>query len=272
VGKTSGWWGLLLFAGQEARVKEAIVKEYVTLPIESVIPYERNPRNNDQAVDAVAESIRQVGYRAKIIVDENNVIIAGHTRLKALKKLGWKEVEVQRELDMTEEQKRKYRLLDNKVGEIATWNLELLDWELEDLDFEGFDFGFEDLDIDEPDMPEEEDDKYTNVVNIPQYEPSNECPKIDDLVDTKKYNELMKEIVAADLPDDIDLFLKFAAARHIGFNYKRIADFYAHQSADIQKLMENSALVIIDVDDAIKNGFTELTKRLDEIEASDDEK
>lgn len=126
------------------------MNEIVKLKLSEIIPYERNPRKNDASVDDVAESIRQVGYRQKIIVDENNVIIAGHTRWKALQKLGWKEVEVQRELDMTEEQKRKYRLLDNKVGESSGWDYELLDWELEDLDFEGYDFGFDvsDTDID----------------------------------------------------------------------------------------------------------------------------
>lgn len=117
-------------------------KENVILPLGDIIPYERNPRKNDHAVDDVAESIRQVGYRAKIAVDENNVILAGHTRLKALQKLGWKEAEVERYLDMTEEQKRKYRLLDNKVGEKAGWDFELLDWELQGIDFEGYDFGF----------------------------------------------------------------------------------------------------------------------------------
>lgn len=118
------------------------MREIVTLAIKDIVPYERNPRKNDAAVDDVAESIRQVGYRQRIIVDENNVILAGHTRWKALKKLGWKEAEVQRELDMTEEQKRKYRLLDNKVGESSSWDYELLEWELEDLDFEDYDFDF----------------------------------------------------------------------------------------------------------------------------------
>lgn len=128
------------------------MSEIVKLKLTEIIPYERNPRKNDAAVDDVAESIRQCGYKAKIIVDENNVIIAGHTRWKALQKLGWKEVEVQRETDMTEEQKRKYRLLDNKVSEGSGWDFELLDWELEGLDFEGYDFGFvtgKDLDLED---------------------------------------------------------------------------------------------------------------------------
>lgn len=144
-----------------------MAKEIVTLKLDQIIPYDRNPRKNDAAVDDVAESIRQVGYRQRIIVDENNVILAGHTRLKALKKLGWKEVEVQRELDMTEEQKRKYRILDNKVAEKSEWDYDLLDIELEDLDFGDYDFGFEELDIDFPEEPEEQDGKYTDIVNIP---------------------------------------------------------------------------------------------------------
>ena len=147
------------------------MSEVITLKLTDIIPYERNPRKNDHAVDDVAESIRQCGYKAKIIVDENNVIIAGHTRWKALQQLGWAECEVQRETDMTEEQKRKYRLLDNKVGEKAGWDFELLDWELEDLDFDGYDFGFDadgsDMDLDDmfTDAPEKE--KKAKTVTCP---------------------------------------------------------------------------------------------------------
>lgn len=120
------------------------MSELVKLKLSEIHPYERNPRKiTEKAVDDCAESIRQCGYRAKIIVDENNVIIAGHTRLQALQKLGWKEAEVQRETDMPEELKKKYRLLDNKTAENGGWDFELLDWELEELDFEGYDFGFE---------------------------------------------------------------------------------------------------------------------------------
>lgn len=124
-------------------------KELITLNLEDIIPYERNPRINDIAVDDVAESIVQCGYAAPIIVDEEHVIIAGHTRKKALEKLGYKTAEVLVLTGMTEKQKRKYRLLDNKVGEKAEWDYELLSWELEDLDFEGYDFGFEEYDFNE---------------------------------------------------------------------------------------------------------------------------
>lgn len=117
--------------------------QIITLPITEIKPYKNNPRNNLPAVDAVAESIRQNGYRARIIVDENHVIIAGHTRYLALQKLGWKEAEVQMETDMSDDQKRKYRLLDNKTNEYAEWDFEKLTKELDNMDFGGFDFGFD---------------------------------------------------------------------------------------------------------------------------------
>lgn len=119
--------------------------ELVTISLDKIKPYERNPRNNNKAVDAVMESIRQCTYVAPIIVDENNVILAGHTRYKALKKLGKTEAEVIVKSGLSDEQKRKYRLLDNKTNELAEWDFEMLAEELEGLDFEEFDFGFDDL-------------------------------------------------------------------------------------------------------------------------------
>lgn len=106
-------------------------------------PYKRNPRINDNAVEAVKESIRQCEYIAPIVIDENGVILAGHTRLKALQKLGYTECECVVKSGLTEEQKRKYRILDNKTEEIADWDLSRLEVELDGLDFEGFDFGFD---------------------------------------------------------------------------------------------------------------------------------
>jgi len=116
-----------------------------SVPITDIVPYENNPRINDGAVEAVMESIEQCGYCAPIVVDENMVILAGHTRLKAVARLGWQEVQVAVVDGMTDDQKRKYRLLDNKVGEIAVWDFGKLDQELDGIDFDGFDFGFPDL-------------------------------------------------------------------------------------------------------------------------------
>lgn len=116
--------------------------EIKRVPYEQIKPYESNPRINDEAVDAVAESIRQCGYCAPIVVDENMVILAGHTRHKALGKLGYTDAEVCVVSGLTSEQKRKYRILDNKTNELAKWDFALLDQELAEMDFDGFDFGF----------------------------------------------------------------------------------------------------------------------------------
>lgn len=128
--------------------------ELVTISLDKIKPYERNPRNNNKAVDAVMESIRQCTYVAPIIVDENNIILAGHTRYKALKKLGKTEAEVIVKSGLSDEQKRKYRLLDNKTNELAEWDFDMLAEELEDLDFEGFDFGFSVLENDSVELAE----------------------------------------------------------------------------------------------------------------------
>lgn len=114
---------------------------YIKKKMDEIHPYENNPRINDGAVDDVAESITQCGYIAPIVIDENGVILAGHTRYKALKKLGFREIDVVMAADLTEEQKRKYRLYDNKTGEVATWDLKILQRELKDIDFMDYDFG-----------------------------------------------------------------------------------------------------------------------------------
>lgn len=113
-----------------------------------LIPYENNPRNNDAAVDYVAESIKEFGFKVPIIIDKNNVIVAGHTRYKASEKLGIAEVPCLIADDLTEEQIKAFRLADNKVAEIATWDFEKLDLELSELDFDMELFGFDEVERD----------------------------------------------------------------------------------------------------------------------------
>lgn len=114
--------------------------------LDELVPYENNPRNNDDAVDYVAESIKEFGFKVPIIIDKNNVIVAGHTRYKASKKLGINEVPCLVADDLTEEQIKAFRLADNKVAEIATWDFEKLDLELSTLELDMELFGFESYD------------------------------------------------------------------------------------------------------------------------------
>lgn len=110
------------------------------LKIEELKPYANNPRYNDDAVAAVEASIEQVEYITPIVVDENYEILAGHTRWRALDNLGYDTVECIVVTGLTDEQKRKFRLLDNKTAEIADWDLDKLVNELDSLDFGEFDF------------------------------------------------------------------------------------------------------------------------------------
>ena len=126
-------------------------------------PYENNPRINDGAVEAVAKSIDEFGFKVPIVVDSDYVIIAGHTRLKAAERLGLKSVPVVIADDLTEEQARAFRLADNKTAELAEWDFEKLNEELGDItDLDMQDFGFERLkgwfDIENRSSREKQDD------------------------------------------------------------------------------------------------------------------
>ena len=116
--------------------------------VKDLIPYINNPRHNDAAVDAVASSIAEFGFKVPLVIDKNNVIITGHTRLKAAKKLGLETVPVVIADDLTEAQIKAFRLADNKVADFSSWDFDLLNLELEelsDLDFNMDAFGFGDL-------------------------------------------------------------------------------------------------------------------------------
>ena len=117
----------------------------VQMKISDLVMYENNPRKNDNAVEAVANSIRSFGFKVPIIIDKNNVVICGHTRVKASKKLGMDEVPCVIADDLNEEQVKAFRLADNKVSELAEWDLDKLAEELQFIDMDMLQFGFEDL-------------------------------------------------------------------------------------------------------------------------------
>lgn len=226
--------------------------------IESILPYEKNPRNNEEAVSAVKESIQEFGFKIPVVLSADDVIVAGHTRIKAAKELGMKEVPCIIAGDLSDEQIRAFRLADNKSAEIATWDEEMLKQELEEImNIDMSMFGFDDLTEEFAD--EIEDNTYTLKSNIPQYEITGECPAISEMLDEEKSNSLIAEIEKTEgITEEERRFLIQAARRHNVFNYRNIAEYYAHATPEMQNLMEKSALVIIDIDNAIANGYATL--------------
>lgn len=136
------------------------------VPLSEVIPYTNNPRKNDKAVDVVAKSIKEFGFKVPIILDKNNVIVAGHTRLKAATKLGLLEVPVVWADDLTPSQIKAFRIMDNKSSEYATWDMDMLKEEIIDLKEEKFDLdltGLKEVELRRLLDPEEE----PNIGNKP---------------------------------------------------------------------------------------------------------
>ena len=122
----------------------------VNLKTDQLIPYINNPRNNDDAVDKVASSIKEFGFKVPIVINKDNVVVTGHTRLKAAKKLGIEEVPCIIADDLTDAQIKAFRIADNKVSEYAEWDEDLLKLELEQL--EEMDFDLDELNIDYSDF------------------------------------------------------------------------------------------------------------------------
>ena len=134
----------------------------INVPINSIKPYENNPRNNDQGVDAVAKSIKEFNWQQPIVVDKNMVVIVGHTRLKAAKKLGAEKVPVVIAENLTDEQAKAYRLADNKTGENAVWDNKKLLEELSSFDTKDLFTGFKTSEIFEDVLDEQDNSPIEN--------------------------------------------------------------------------------------------------------------
>lgn len=137
------------------------MEQIIYMSIDELIPYENNPRKNTKAVDKVAKSIEEFGFKVPIVVDENKVIVAGHTRLLASKQLGLDVVPVIVADGLTDDQVRAFRLADNKVSEFSKWDEDKLRAELEQLEIDMAQFGFEIMDSLEKEEEQEPEIKFT---------------------------------------------------------------------------------------------------------------
>ena len=251
---------------------EKLKIEYVD--INSIKPYENNAKlHPKEQIDQIKKSIKMFGMNDPIGIWKDE-IVEGHGRLIALKELKYKEVPIIRLDHLTDEERRAYILAHNKLTMNSDFDLDILNEELQgfdtiDMSEFGFDLDFDDFEV--VDGEEDEDNPYTAKINIPQYEIKGDEPAINELFDKEKTEQLINEIKESNVSDEQKDFLIKAAQRHLGFNYNKIAEYYAHQDKEMQELMEKSALVIIDYDDAIKNGYAELIKGIEEISEYDDE-
>lgn len=163
--------------------------QIVEVLLEDLKPYEKNPRKNEKSVDKVAESIKQFGFKVPIVIDKDNVIVTGHTRYLASKKLNLKTVPCLVADDLTDEQVKAFRLVDNKVSEFAEWDFELLNKELNELvDINIADFGFINIEsIEWADIDEINEENYEqpkkDVLQCPK------CNHVDSKERFKKVNE-----------------------------------------------------------------------------------
>jgi len=238
-----------------------------TVPIKSLKLDPENARTHSQKnIDAIAGSLTTFGQRRPLVV-WGDIIIAGNGTVEAAKSIGWEKIEVTRvPEDWTHDQARAYALADNRTAELAEWDDSILANQLIELDAVGYDigeWGFESLEP--PTDPGEADNPYTATVNIPQYEIVGDQPALTELFDEEKTMSFVAEIKAADIPKDVKDFLVKAANRHTVFNYQKIAEFYPHATPEIQALMERSALVIIDIDDAIRDGYVKFAATIEDI-------
>lgn len=187
------------------------IKEY---PIKELIPYENNPRNNKEAVEYVANSIREFGFKVPIVIDKDMVIVAGHTRLLAAEKLGLESVPCIVADDLTPDQIKAFRLADNKTGEFASWDFEKLEFELDELsdfDMEQFGFTFEDEDEDiqiiEDEVPEVQEK--TTIQRGDVFELGNHRLMCGDATNKEEIETLINgeeiDLVLTDPPYGIDI-------------------------------------------------------------------
>lgn len=210
------------------------------MDVDSLIPYANNPRLNDNAVDAVAASIKEFGFKVPIVVDGENVIINGHTRLKAAHKLGLKQVPVIVADDLTPEQVKAFRLADNKTGELAEWDMAKLGIELEgigeidmgefgfDIDFGGIDLSDMNIEGDdyEQELPAEPKSKTGEIYRLGRHRlmvgDSTSAADVDKLTDGA-----IMDLCVTDPPYNVDYTGKSAKALKIENDCMSDEDFYS---------------------------------------------
>lgn len=255
------------------RDDSAITVEYV--PSYSIRPHPDNPRKG--SVDAIAESIGENGvYRPIIVQRSTGHILAGNHAYQAMLRTGRTQIPVVFR-DVNDQDAKKIVLADNRIADLGTYDDDLLISMINSLDGDLLGTGYTEDFLKEIEGLADESDrigslvdgKYSRATNAPHYEPTGERPSVSSLTDRSRTDQLIAEVEIARIPSPIKEFLYEAAHRHTVFSYSRIAEFYAHADPETQALMEQSALVIIDANDAIRYGYAKLAEALTGIRSLD---
>lgn len=243
--------------------------------IGNLIPDARNARkHNPRNIGMIADALQEVGPARSIVIDEDNNILAGNGTWEAAAQAGIERVQIierdpgaitaVRVRGLSKRDKKRLAVYDNRTAELAEWEPAVL---AEDKDILDGLFTTQELDDLLAGVGAEDgtDEQYSRKIEAPIYTPKGTKPSVSELYDDGKTGALLDAIDAADyLTDDERAFLTVAARRHTVLHYRKIADFYAHSDARVQRLMEDSALVIIDFKRAIELGFVKLAEQVAE--------
>lgn len=263
----------------EAATKIPPTLDALAVPISQLTPRKGNPRRGD--IDSIAESLQRHGqYRPIVVNTRTNEVLAGNHTMAAASKLGWADIAATF-VDVDEDQAARIVLADNRTADRGDYDNAALFHMLQALDNDYMGTGYDDDDMSrlealnalppdwQPDDTADEGTPYSRKTNAPQYEVTGDKPEVAELIDTTKAEQLLADIATAELPDDMRAFLTAAAWRHAAIRFDRVAEFYAHSDPELQRLMEASALVIIDFEDAIRQGYVTLTQRMDALREAD---
>lgn len=252
--------------------------EYTIVDIDSVETHPKNVRQGD--IGAISESLKAHGQYRPIVVDKRtNRILAGNHTWKAAKTLGWTQINAGFIETKDDDEAIRILLADNRTTDLASYDDVELANLLKDLAetdegligtaFDGDALDQLLMDLEQEPFGLDLDTKYSQAVNVPQYEIVGDEPQLSELVDRTKATSLRAEIFKANLPKNLEEFLLLAAARHLVFNYGKIAEFYPHQTPEVQRLMEQSVLIIIDAEDAIANGYATFKQTINDLRDQD---
>ncbi len=220
--------------------------------------FKKNPRKfTEKGLKDLKKSLENLGDANIITINSDNTILGGHARIQVMKELGYKEVDVKvpdRLLNEKEAEETCIRLNANTAGE---WDFDLLN------DFDSSDLSEWGLNIIE--TPDNIESKYTRKVDIPIYEIKGEEPTINEMIDTSKADKLIEKINKLNIKKETKDFLIKTATRLYEFNYSNIAEFYCHQNKEVQEIMEELALVLIDLNKAVENGYVQLNEWIEKL-------